>query len=140
MIAAPEVDDREPPLPELRHTAAHVLAYAVADLFPEAKPTIGPAIENGFYYDFDRPTPFTPEDLTRLEARMREIVDADLPMTGREVTRDQAIAELGETPIRPRSRARSPKGSRSRSTRSASSPTSAGAATLRRRGASARSS
>ncbi len=63
MIAAPEVDGREPALPELRHTAAHVLAYAVQDLFPEAKPTIGPAIENGFYYDFDRPTPFTPEDL-----------------------------------------------------------------------------
>ena len=47
----------------LRHTAAHVLAYAVQDLFPEAKPTIGPAIENGFYYDFDRGEPFTPDDL-----------------------------------------------------------------------------
>ena len=54
-------------LPELRHTAAHVLAYAVQDLFPEAKPTIGPSIENGFYYDFDRAEPFTPEDLERLE-------------------------------------------------------------------------
>ena len=56
------------PLPELRHTAAHVLAYAVQDLFPEAKPTIGPAIENGFYYDFDRPDPFTPDDLGRIES------------------------------------------------------------------------
>ncbi len=100
MIAAPEVDGREPALPELRHTAAHVLAYAVADLFPEAKPTIGPAIENGFYYDFDRPTPFTPEDLTRLEERMREIVSADFPMTGREVTRDQAIAEFAGNPYK----------------------------------------
>ena len=66
-------------LPELRHTAAHVLAYAVQDLFPEAKPTIGPAIENGFYYDFDRPDPFTPEDLERLEKRMHEIVGLGLP-------------------------------------------------------------
>jgi threonyl-tRNA synthetase len=78
-------------LPELRHTAAHVLAYAVQDLFPEAKPTIGPSIENGFYYDFDRPTPFTPEDLERIEARMREIVAADYEMTGQAVTRDAAI-------------------------------------------------
>ena len=62
----------------LRHTAAHVLAYAVQDLFPDAKPTIGPAIENGFYYDFDRGTPFTPDDLTKLQARMREIVAREL--------------------------------------------------------------
>ena len=78
-------------LPELRHTAAHVLAYAVQDLFPEAKPTIGPSIENGFYYDFDRAQPFTPEDLTRLEARMQEIVGANYEMTGERVTREQAI-------------------------------------------------
>jgi threonyl-tRNA synthetase len=78
-------------LPELRHTAAHVLAYAVQDLFPEAKPTIGPSIENGFYYDFDRPTPFTPEDLERIEARMREIIAANYEMTGQAVTRDAAI-------------------------------------------------
>jgi threonyl-tRNA synthetase len=75
----------------LRHTAAHVLAYAVQDLFPDAKPTIGPAIENGFYYDFDRTEPFTPEDLETLEARMREIVKADYPMTGRRVSREEAI-------------------------------------------------
>ncbi len=77
-------------LPELRHTAAHVLAYAVQDLFPEAKPTIGPSIENGFYYDFERPTPFTPEDLERIEARMREIVAANYEMTGQAVTRAAA--------------------------------------------------
>ncbi len=80
-----------PSLAELRHTAAHVLAYAVQDLFPEAKPTIGPAIENGFYYDFDRGDPFTPDDLGRLEVRMNEIVAADYPMTGREVTRAEAM-------------------------------------------------
>jgi threonyl-tRNA synthetase len=56
-------DHQQGGLPELRHTAAHVLAYAVQDLFPDAKPTIGPAIENGFYYDFDRLEPFTPDDL-----------------------------------------------------------------------------
>src|SRR5579871_6647387 len=69
---APMTEDRRPSLPELRHTAAHVLAYAVQDLFPEAKPTIGPAIENGFYYDFDRAQPFTAGDLEQLEKRMRE--------------------------------------------------------------------
>jgi threonyl-tRNA synthetase len=83
-------DDRQPSLAELRHTAAHVLAYAVQDLFPEAKPTIGPAIENGFYYDFDRSEPFTPQDLERLERRMNEIVAENYPMTGRTVTRAQA--------------------------------------------------
>jgi threonyl-tRNA synthetase len=89
-----------PTLAELRHTAAHVLAYAVQDLFPEAKPTIGPAIENGFYYDFDRAEPFTPDDLERLERRMAEIVAADYPMTGREVARDDAIAEFAGNPYK----------------------------------------
>ncbi len=87
-------------LPELRHTAAHVLAYAVQDLFPEAKPTIGPAIENGFYYDFDRGHPFTPEDLERLEQRMREIVDANYEMTGRQVTRNEAIERFRDNPYK----------------------------------------
>jgi threonyl-tRNA synthetase len=84
----------------LRHTAAHVLAYAVQDLFPEAKPTIGPAIESGFYYDFDRATAFTPDDLAKLEARMREIVAADYPMTGRRVTRDEAVAAFRDNPYK----------------------------------------
>ncbi|HEX4013450.1 MAG TPA: threonine--tRNA ligase [Candidatus Cybelea sp.] len=87
-------------LPELRHTAAHVLAYAVQDLFPEAKPTIGPSIENGFYYDFDRTEPFTPEDLERLERRMNEIVASDYPMTGREVSRDQAVDAFKDNPYK----------------------------------------
>lgn len=78
-------------LPELRHTAAHVLAYAVQDIFPEAKPTIGPSIENGFYYDFDRSEPFTPEDLERIEKRMLEIIKANYEMTGQAVTREDAI-------------------------------------------------
>ncbi|HVS45837.1 MAG TPA: threonine--tRNA ligase [Verrucomicrobiae bacterium] len=87
-------------LPELRHTAAHVLAYAVQDLFPEAKPTIGPAIENGFYYDFERAQPFTPEDLQKIEKRMHEIVAADLAMTGQAVTREQAIARFASNPYK----------------------------------------
>jgi threonyl-tRNA synthetase len=77
-----------------------VLAYAVQDLFPEAKPTIGPAIENGFYYDFDREQPFTPEDLERLQARMREIVAADYPMTGMRVTREEAIEAFRDNPYK----------------------------------------
>jgi threonyl-tRNA synthetase len=84
----------------LRHTAAHVLAYAVQDLFPDAKPTIGPAIENGFYYDFDREDAFTPEDLEQLEARMREIVKADYPMTGRRVSREEAIEAFRDNPYK----------------------------------------
>jgi threonyl-tRNA synthetase len=87
-------------LAALRHTAAHVLAHAVQDLFPDAKPTIGPAIESGFYYDFDRAQPFTPEDLTRLETRMREIVRANYPMTGEHVTRDTALTRFNTNPYK----------------------------------------
>jgi threonyl-tRNA synthetase len=96
----PEATEHAPTLAELRHTAAHVLAYAVQDLFPEAKPTIGPAIEHGFYYDFDRGSPFTPEDLERLEARMREIIAADYEMTGERVTREDAIARFKDNPYK----------------------------------------
>src|SRR5207247_7888040 len=63
----------------LRHSAAHVLATAVTELFPEVKVAGGPPIENGFYYDFARDTPFTPEDLAKIEAKMREIVAQDQP-------------------------------------------------------------
>jgi threonyl-tRNA synthetase len=100
MVADAGIDDRRPSLAELRHTAAHVLAYAVQDLFPEAKPTIGPAIESGFYYDFDRPDPFTPDDLERLQRRMEEIVAADYPVTGREVTRSEAVAQFAGNPYK----------------------------------------
>ena len=62
-----------------RHSTAHLLAAAVLELFPETKLGIGPPIENGFYYDFDRPTAFTPEDLEKIEKKMREIRDRDLP-------------------------------------------------------------
>jgi threonyl-tRNA synthetase len=62
-----------------RHSAAHLMAAAVLELFPETKLGIGPPIENGFYYDFDRPTPFTPEDLEKIEAKMWELQSRDLP-------------------------------------------------------------
>jgi threonyl-tRNA synthetase len=100
MTSSPASHHDAPPLDELRHTAAHVLAYAVQDLFPEAKPTIGPSIENGFYYDFDRTEPFTPEDLVKLEARMHEIVKADYEMTGERTTREGAIERFRTNPYK----------------------------------------
>ena len=75
----------------LRHDAAHVMAEAVKELYPETQVTIGPSIENGFYYDFARPTPFTPDDLDRIEARMAEIVDRDEAITREEWDRDAAV-------------------------------------------------
>lgn len=75
----------------MRHDCAHVLAEAVKELYPETQVTIGPVIENGFYYDFARPTPFTPEDLVKIEARMKEIVDRDETITREEWNRDDAI-------------------------------------------------
>ncbi|MBK1644830.1 threonine--tRNA ligase [Thiocapsa imhoffii] len=84
----------------LRHDAAHVMAQAVQELYPGTQVTIGPAIENGFYYDFARDEPFTPDDLERIEARMREIVKRDLPIVrevwGREQAKE-AFGALGET-------------------------------------------
>ncbi len=76
----------------LRHDCAHVLAQAVQDIFPGTQVTIGPSIENGFYYDFARDVPFTPEDLPRIEKRMAEIVDEDLPFVREVRERDDAIA------------------------------------------------
>ncbi len=75
----------------LRHDAAHVLAEAAKELFPETQVTIGPSIENGFYYDFARDEPFTPEDLERLEERMREIVDRDEAVEREVWDRQEAI-------------------------------------------------
>ncbi len=83
----------------IRHDAAHVMAQAVQELYPGTQITIGPAIENGFYYDFVREQPFTPDDLLRIEARMNEIVGRDLPIAREELSREQAIRmfqEIGE--------------------------------------------
>jgi threonyl-tRNA synthetase len=78
----------------IRHDCAHVMAEAVQDLFPSTQVTIGPAIESGFYYDFFRNEPFSTDDLARIEARMAEIVRADLPFTREEVSRDAARARF----------------------------------------------
>jgi threonyl-tRNA synthetase len=75
----------------IRHSTAHLLAYAVKDLFPEAQVTIGPVIENGFYYDFAYKRPFTPEDLQAIEKRMAELVAKDEPVTRRVLPRDEAV-------------------------------------------------
>ena len=64
----------------IRHSTAHLLAYAVKELFPDAQVTIGPAIENGFYYDFSFKRPFTPEDLAAIEKRMTELAKRDIPV------------------------------------------------------------
>ena len=61
----------------IRHSAAHVMAQAVVEMFPEAKYTIGPPVEDGFYYDFDLPRPLTPDDLAEVESRMREVISGD---------------------------------------------------------------
>ena len=82
-----------------RHTASHVLAQAVKRLYPNAKLAIGPSIENGFYYDFDVESPFTPEDLEKIEAEMKKIIKEDLPLEHFEMTPEEAIAyykNLGE--------------------------------------------
>ena len=84
----------------LRHSTAHVLAQAVQSLFPKAKLGIGPPIENGFYYDFDVPEPFHPDDLDRIEKRMREIVKEGQAFSRRAVTDDEARAELAGEPYK----------------------------------------
>lgn len=84
----------------LRHDAAHVMAEAVQELYPGTQVTIGPAIENGFYYDFYRETPFTPDDLVKIEARMHEIVKRDEAIERVEMPRDEAIEffkKMGES-------------------------------------------
>ena len=84
------------PLSTLRHSTSHVMAQAVKRLFPEVKVAIGPAIEDGFYYDFAKGEPFTPEDLARIEDVMREIVKADIPFERQEMSRRDAIAFFRE--------------------------------------------
>lgn len=87
------ITDRDPEgLDILRHSSAHLLAYAVKDLFPEAQVTIGPVVENGFYYDFAFKRPFTPDDLSAIEKRMAEIAKRDLPITREVWKRDEATA------------------------------------------------
>jgi threonyl-tRNA synthetase len=94
------VTDKDPEgLEIIRHSTAHLLAQAVKQLFPEAQVTIGPVIENGFYYDFAFTRAFTPEDLVAIEARMKELAKADQPVHRRVMARDEAVKffeNLGE--------------------------------------------
>ncbi len=78
----------------IRHSTAHLLAYAVKELFPEAQVTIGPVIENGFYYDFAYKRPFTPEDLVAIEKRMGELAAKNEPVVRRVLPRDEAVAHF----------------------------------------------
>ena len=97
----PVAADTEDGRSVIRHSAAHVLAQAVQELFPAAKLGIGPPITDGFYYGFDVPTAFTPEDLVRLEKRMKAIIK-DGQLFSRRVyeSRDQARAELADEPYK----------------------------------------
>lgn len=83
--------EKQEALELIRHDAAHVMAEAIQALYPGTQVTIGPVIENGFYYDFHRETPFTPEDFPKIEAKMREIVGKNQPFIKREVSRDEAV-------------------------------------------------
>ncbi len=84
----------------LRHSTAHVMAQAVQDLFPDARLGIGPPVEDGFYYDFDVETPFVPEDLEKIESRMRKIIKDNQRFSRRAVSDDEARAELAEEPYK----------------------------------------
>ncbi len=86
------VTDKDPEgLDVIRHSTAHLLAYAVKELFPDAQVTIGPVIEDGFFYDFSYKRPFTPEDLAAIEARMAELAKKDEPVVRTEMPRDDAV-------------------------------------------------
>src|SRR5213076_3259891 len=76
----------------IRHSTSHLMAQAVQELFPGAQVTIGPVIENGFYYDFAYKRPFTPEDLTAIEKKMAELVKKDEPVARKVLPRDEAVA------------------------------------------------
>ena len=99
------VDQKKQPsdneqLETMRHSVAHIMAEAIQSIFPDAKFGIGPAIENGFYYDFELPRPLTPEDLPLIEARMKEIVAADLPFTTQNVTKEEARHLFAKQPYK----------------------------------------
>jgi len=129
-----EILTREAPeaLDTIRHDTAHVLAEAVQELFPGTQVTIGPNVEDGFYYDFARDEPFSLDDLEKIEKRMKEIVDRDEKIT-REATRS-------ESSTRRRSSVTCPRRTRSRSIARGTGRTSAGVPTCPRPSMSARAS
>jgi len=94
------MSEQKDKLERIRHSASHVMAQAVLELFPEGKLAIGPAIEEGFYYDFDLPRPLTPEDLTQIEARMKEIINGRHPFERQEISREQALELFKDQPYK----------------------------------------
>src|SRR3990167_8087224 len=82
------------------HSSAHILAQAVVRLFPDAKPTIGPAIEEGFYYDFDVDAPFTPEDIARIEGEMEKIIASDFKVERIELSYENAMKMFKDNPYK----------------------------------------
>ena len=96
-IAIHTLKDDDQALELIRHDLAHIMARAVQEIWPDVKVTIGPVIENGWYYDFDRQEPFTPEDLGRIEAKMKEIINLRDPVRTEVWDRDRAIAHYRET-------------------------------------------
>ncbi|HPZ92310.1 MAG TPA: threonine--tRNA ligase [Bacillota bacterium] len=90
------LSENEKELEILRHSTSHVMAQAVKRLFPDVKVAIGPAIENGFYYDFDKAEPFTQEDLGLIEQEMAKIIKEDLPIVREEIPREEAVAMFRE--------------------------------------------
>ena len=117
----------------VRHSAAHLLAYAVKDLYPEAQVTIGPVIDNGFYYDFAYSRPFTPEDLEKIEKRMQELAKKDEPVSRRVVSRmkPSTTSRASARSTRRRSSNRSRPPTRSSFIHTAGSPICAAARTCR---------
>src|SRR3990172_11139895 len=91
LVPEGEFDCPPEPLPRLRHSASHVMAQAVRRLFPDVRLAIGPAITDGFYYDFQKAEPFAPEDLEKIEAEMRNVAKADHPFVREEMPRLDAI-------------------------------------------------
>ena len=95
-IAINTLKDSEPALELIRHDLAHIMARAVQEIWPDVKVTIGPVIENGWYYDFDRPEPFTPEDLGLIEKKMKDIINLRDPVRTEVWSREDAIAHYEE--------------------------------------------
>ena len=127
----------------IRHSTAHLLAYAVKSLFPDAQVTIGPVIEDGFFYDFAYKRPFTPEDLVAIEKKMAELAKRDIPVERSVMPRDEAVTffkEHGRDTTRPRSLRRSPATKISRCIARATSSTSVAVRTCPRPASSSTSS
>src|SRR5947209_1950975 len=94
------VEKEMSPLERMRHSAAHVMAEAVLQEFPDAKLGIGPPIENGFYYDFELPRPLTPEDLPEIEARMRDSIEQNRPFERRPISKPDALELFKSQPYK----------------------------------------